>query len=375
MSSSSPVIMNPLVGHPVAEKLSKAKYAPWKAQVRAAVRGARLEGHLTGTDVAPDAEIIVKVADKEEKKPNPAYEHWEAQDQQVLSYLLSSLSTNVLTQVSACETAAEAWKTIEATFASQSRAKAVNVRLALSTTKKGNMSIVEYFTKMKGFGDEMAAAGRPLQDEDLIEYILTGLDEDFTPLVSALVARVEPVSVDELYSQLLSFETRLELIYGPKQQGGSANYSNRGGRGNRGGRAPGRGRGRGPGRGDGGSNPRQGSGSGGYNNYGSNNNYSNQRSSNNYGNDSKPLCQVCFKKNHTAAECWHRFDEDYVPDKRLVAAASRSYSSDPSWYADTGASDHVASNLEKLQVRDKYNGTDQIHTASGTGSGHEEYHP
>jgi hypothetical protein len=40
---------------------------------------------------------------------------------------------------------------------------------------------------------------------------------------------------------------------------------------------------------------------------------------------------------------------------------------DTNWYADTGATDHITSELEKLQVRDKYNGGDQIHTASGTG--------
>ncbi|CAN6170455.1 unnamed protein product [Urochloa humidicola] len=46
---------------------------------------------------------------------------------------------------------------------------------------------------------------------------------------------------------------------------------------------------------------------------------------------------------------------------------------DPSWYADSGASDHVTGDLEKLALRDKYNGNEQIHTASGAGSGHEEH--
>lgn len=37
----------------------------------------------------------------------------------------------------------------------------------------------------------------------------------------------------------------------------------------------------------------------------------------------RPLCQVCFKKGHTADRCWHRFDEDYVPDPKLVTIATR----------------------------------------------------
>jgi hypothetical protein len=42
----------------------------------------------------------------------------------------------------------------------------VNTRLALGTTRKGNLPITEYFSKMKALGDEMAAAGRTLEDEE-----------------------------------------------------------------------------------------------------------------------------------------------------------------------------------------------------------------
>jgi histone deacetylase 1/2 len=87
----------------------------------------------------------------------------------------------------------------------------------------------------------------------------------------------------------------------------------------------------------------------------------------NFNNNNKERCQVCFKKGHSATECWHRFDENYVADEKLVGAAYNSYDVDTNWYTDTGASDHITSNLEKLSVRDKYKGNDQIHTASGAG--------
>jgi hypothetical protein len=34
---------------------------------------------------------------------------------------------------------------------------------------------------------------------------------------------------------------------------------------------------------------------------------------------------------------------------------------------DTGAMDHITSELDKLRVRDKYHGGEQVHTASGSG--------
>ena len=66
------------------------------------------------------------------------------------------------------------------------------------------MSVAEYLGKTNALG-HVAAGGRPL--EGLVEYIITGLNEDFAPIVAGLCARVEAISVGELYSQLLQFET------------------------------------------------------------------------------------------------------------------------------------------------------------------------
>jgi hypothetical protein len=45
---------------------------------------------------------------------------------------------------------------------------------------------------------------------------------------------------------------------------------------------------------------------------------------------------------------------------------ANSYSVESNWYADFGATDHVTGDLEKLAVREPYNGSDQIYTASGS---------
>lgn len=63
--------------------------------------------HLTGTTVAPAAEIDGKIGDTLAKVPNPAFEEWYTKDHQVLSIILSSLSSlseKVMTQVDAKET-------------------------------------------------------------------------------------------------------------------------------------------------------------------------------------------------------------------------------------------------------------------------------
>jgi hypothetical protein len=54
--------------------------------------------------------------------------------------------------------------------------------------------------KMKTLADDMASTGRKLNDEKLCSYILAGLDFEYNSLVSSIAARVEPVTLGELYS-------------------------------------------------------------------------------------------------------------------------------------------------------------------------------
>lgn len=37
------------------------------------------------------------------------------------------------------------------------------------------------------------------------------------------------------------------------------------------------------------------------------------------------------------------------------------------WYADSGITNHITSDLGKLTTRDKYNGPEHVHAANGTG--------
>jgi hypothetical protein len=150
--------------------------------------------------------------------------------------------------------------------------------MALSTTKKGDMSISKYVAKMKALADEMASVGKKLDDEDLVSYILAGLHSDFEPVISVVSARVEAITVGELYGQLLYHEQRHELRQASEYH--TANDVGRGGHCNSG---RGRGNGRGQGRGGGGQE----------------NNYNPSRNN--------LQCQLCRRKGHVVQRCFKSF--------------------------------------------------------------------
>ena len=43
------------------------------------------------------------------------------------------------------------------------------------------------------------------------------------------------------------------------------------------------------------------------------------------------------------------------------------YGIDTNWYADSGATEHITGELDKLTMREIYHGGDQVHTTCGAG--------
>lgn len=205
---------------------------------------------------------------------------------------------------------------------------------------------------MKSIADEMAAAGNKLDDDEIIEYILNGLDADYNPFVSSVTMK-DNLTLSDLYAQLLAYEARLLQ----QHNDGGRSYSSA--------NAATRGRGRGTGHGRGRSS------------FGS-------RGSNlpvGYGNpdqDESPVCQLCERTGHTVHKCWYRFNERYVAPRdggahqfrtgpRHSASSAVPYGVDTNWYFDSGSTDHITSELDNLTTHERYTGKDKIHVANGKG--------
>jgi hypothetical protein len=128
----------------------------------------------------------------------------------------------------------------------------INMRMALASTVKGTLSVSEYYDKMKKLADEMESAGKKLDPEEFMAYVLAGLDMEYNSVMPVIVACVEPITPSELLSQMLSHVLCLEILQGGHGHQPSANapMSGRCGQGDRGGCGRGRGDG-GRGRGSG----------------------------------------------------------------------------------------------------------------------------
>ncbi|KAJ9542286.1 LOW QUALITY PROTEIN: hypothetical protein OSB04_028792 [Centaurea solstitialis] len=102
----------------------------------------------------------------------------------------------------------EAWQILAKTNASLSRGHIKQLKHRLKqTTKTPMQSIIEYMQQIKTITDELASLGKKMDDEDVIDAILTGLDQSsYKPIMDVIHARDTLISFNELHEKLINHE-------------------------------------------------------------------------------------------------------------------------------------------------------------------------
>ena len=357
----------------------------WRALTLPNFSGAGLHGYLDGTMAAPAKTIVQGTGAAATTIANPAYATWWTQDQRVLGLLLGSISPEISCQLIGKNTAAAVWEAVHSMFGAQSRANVRHLRRQIQGLKRLDAPAGEYMNKVRVLADTMAAAGEPLSDDAVIDYMLTGLGPEFNPLAASMIRDNSDVSLSDFYSHVLSYESMIRAQQADAQVedwSSSANAVSRPGPfSNTGQSRPSNGYSTGQGGGGGrppaGGPPQQGQV---YNNYrpsdnsggGQQNHGGGGRNGGNGRNRQRPRCQLCNIWGHVAGDCRNRYNPEFKTNtQRSGNAASTSTapsSTDtPPWLMDSGATDHLTSHLERLQFHDRYGGKDQVHVANGAG--------
>jgi hypothetical protein len=181
--------------------------------------------------------------------------------------------------------------------------------------------------KMKSLADVMAAAGVPISDDELVDYVLTGLGKEFNPIAGAMTIGDTSVPFSDFYSRVLNFEA-MQAAQGPTTEDwqSSANAAQRSGpSGDQNGGPPrafdryspagdtrptGNYGQQGQGRYGGNDQPNRNGGNGGRNG-GDNGGGNGGRDGGRNGRRWRPRCQLCTNWGHEASDCRSRFDHNY----------------------------------------------------------------
>lgn len=247
-----------------------------------------------------------------------------------------------LTYYFTASTAAAAFSTLSAAFASTSRAHVMFLKTSLPNASLGGKSVSDFVNRIKSLSDELGLIDGPVKDDDLTLYIVNGLTPEYRDIVSAVRTWDTPFRFEELRDRLIEHELYLKQIEAKAAslvatanmaQSGSSSSTKSGSKNSGGGRGRGSQRGN-PNGGRGGNSP-QGRGR-------------SQQSQRSGGRDYTIECQICGYKGHTAPFCRR------LPQAATHFAQSPPHGSQAPWLMDSRASHNLTSDLAKLDLVESY---------------------
>ncbi|PNY08091.1 hypothetical protein L195_g004602, partial [Trifolium pratense] len=191
----------------ITEKLNEKNFHLWRQQVEPYINAHGLDDLLASPSIPPR---FLNETDRTTATLNPAYRKWRQQDQMLLSWLQSTLSSEILARFLGSRTSQDLWGKILSFFHKQLRAKARMLRVELRSTTLENRSIREYLLRIRLIIDNLASIGDPLPLSQHIDVILEGLPAEFNSVISVVESRFESIDMDEVEALLLAHETRLE---------------------------------------------------------------------------------------------------------------------------------------------------------------------
>lgn len=172
------------------------------------IKAHRLHHFLVSPRIPPQ---FLNEQDMALAQENHAYQLWEAQDQMLLSWLQTTLSTGIQARVVGCVHSFELWEKIFAYFQKLGRTKVRQLRTELRTLTLENRTVKEYLAKVKSLVDSLASIGDSVSSRDHLDAILDGLPQAYDPIISIIESRFDDdVSVEEAEALLLGQEIRLQ---------------------------------------------------------------------------------------------------------------------------------------------------------------------
>jgi hypothetical protein len=82
---------------------------------------------------------------------------------------------------------------------------------------------------------------------------------------------------------------------------------------------------------------------------------------------SHPIYKICGKEGHAAIRGWYRMDDSYSEEPPSTHISTTYLKVDTDWYTDVDAIDHITSDLDRLAIRERYQGNEQVHVGNGSG--------
>lgn len=173
---------------PVVLDLAEPNYAQWRCFFDSVVGKFGIHGHLSASPSAADR----------------LYPNWAMVDQCLISWLYNSVSTDVLDIVRAPNsTAYSIWTAIDSLFHDNELHRAVYLEAEYRSLYQGDLSISQYYSKLKLLADALRDVGQPVSNRGQVLNMLRGLNPKYRSYISGIANSRPPHTFLSTRSYLL----------------------------------------------------------------------------------------------------------------------------------------------------------------------------
>ncbi|KAG8364306.1 hypothetical protein BUALT_Bualt19G0115000 [Buddleja alternifolia] len=345
------------------KKLNNQNYNSWSTCMSSYMQGQDLWEVVNGSEVSQPADNV-----------NGALRKWKIKAGKAMFALKTTIEEDVLEHIRNAETPKEAWDTLATLFSKKNDTRLQLLESTLLSIAQHDMTIAQYFHKVKSLCRELSELDpeAPIRETRMKRIIIHGLRPEYRSFVAAVQGWQKEPSLVE-FENLLAGQEALA-----KQMGGvslkdeeEALYVNKGRW-----------------------NSKQHTKGGSKKNEDKEKNHQGGRSINLEGTSKnrrnkkkfEGKCYNCKKKGHMAKDCWSKEDnvesnaatsksEDewdadalFVAEEELALTATTHEQIDyeKDWIVDSGCSNHMTGDKEKLQNLSEYKGSRVVVTANNS---------
>jgi hypothetical protein len=164
-------------------KLEGPNYLVWTTQFLPILCTHELVGIVDGTKLCLP-KFIIDESGKETL--NLEFTIWNREDQCILSWINVTLSKKVMSKIYGLDTSRKVWSAQATKFSNDYRFQIANLKRQLLSLYQGSLTCLDYIKSTKVWPNQLAAVGKPILDEDLISFLLNGLNPSFNNFITTV---------------------------------------------------------------------------------------------------------------------------------------------------------------------------------------------
>ncbi|XP_010260173.1 PREDICTED: uncharacterized protein LOC104599359 [Nelumbo nucifera] len=183
----------------VSSPLTENNYLTWSRSMKVAF-GAKVKlGFINGSCKAPEPD-------------SPTFEQWTRVDCMVTSWILNSISKDIVDAFLYSTSARDLWLELEERFGDSNGPLQYHLQRDISTISQGNLTMAQYYTKLKKLWDELASKRMcDITSSNRLMQFLMGLNDSFDHIKNQILLMDPLPTVNKAYSLVLRVKKQRDV--------------------------------------------------------------------------------------------------------------------------------------------------------------------